>query len=131
LLRSVGPVGLDAVQLTAARGLRLLALRRAACAAGVKAGMRPSGGSITYGRHAADAARAFEPVRRRRHGAADGAERGLELLGAIERELVAVVVGHVLVALRDALLELVVAQPVARCRPSARAPSGCPAGRWR
>jgi hypothetical protein len=49
-------------------------------------------------------------VRRWRDRAADGAEALLELLRPVEFELVTVVVGELLVALRHALLELVVIQ---------------------
>ena len=107
-----GPLGFDAVQLLTAGGLGLLALLRR----GLGRRRQRRNPSVRWvddvGRHAADAPRALEPVRRRRDGAAHGAEPCLELLGAFQRELVAVVVGDVLVALRDALLELVVVQPV-------------------
>ena len=57
---------------------------------------------------------ALEPVRRRGDRAADSAEALLELLRAIELELIAVVVGELLVSLGDPLLEFVIVQHRAR-----------------
>src|SRR6185503_7112889 len=93
------PVGLDAVQLLPAGCLRLLTLLCSSLCGWSHCRNAPIRRIDNVGRHTADASRALEPMRRWRNGAADGSEPLLELLGAIQRELIAVVVGDVLVAL--------------------------------
>src|SRR4029453_1278864 len=109
-----GPLGLDAVQLLATSGLGLLTLGCGGLGPRSQRGNASVGRIDDIRRHVADAPRPLEPVRRRGGGAANGAESLLELFGTLQCELVAVVVGDVLIALCDALLELVVAQLVAR-----------------
>src|SRR5262245_60135427 len=98
-----GPLGFNAIQLATASGLSLLTLFCRSLGSWRQC-RNPSVRRVDDIRgHAANGPGALEPMRRRRYGATDGPEFLLELLSALQRELIAVVVRHILVALRDAL----------------------------